>query len=130
VSTKAHGQGYSKDLSSNHGQVRSMTDSEVVEAALNASQCGDVLEIPSRQLYTTVLPHPVCLVCIGNKEFSDEYRMKCFPQKDLLNKHVGTHFRGPKFQSRFQCRHPTCLAMLEGIKHFKRHAFDVHGISH
>lgn len=105
-------------------------DGEIVKEELDAPKRGKILEIWSQQLYPTVLPYPVCLICIGNEEFSYERRMRHIPRKDVLKKHVETHFRLPELQSRFQCRHPSCSDMLVDMMHFKRHAFDVHGVSH
>tara|TARA_R110002003_G_scaffold54_2_gene4683 strand:- start:271 stop:1296 length:1026 start_codon:yes stop_codon:yes gene_type:complete len=90
----------------------------------------DVLEVRSGHLYPTVLPHPVCLICIGNEEFSYERRMRHVPRKDVLKKHVEIHFRLPEFQSGFPCRHPNCSDMLVDMMHFKRHALNIHGVSH
>ena len=50
--------------------------------------------------------------------------------KDVLKKHVETHFRLPGLRSGFQCRHPNCSDILGDMMHFKRHAFEVHGVSH
>ena len=88
------------------------------------------LEARSRQLFPTVAPHPICLICIGNEEFSDERRMRCIPRKDVLRKHVEMHFRLNELQPQFQCRHPRCSDILVDMMHFKRHALDVHGLSH
>ncbi|KAF2193897.1 hypothetical protein K469DRAFT_548723, partial [Zopfia rhizophila CBS 207.26] len=104
--------------------------SEVVKQEPDASKCEEIVEVQSRHLYPMVPPHPVCLICIGNKESSYEWRMRHKPRKDVLKKHVKTHFRLPKYQGEFQCRHPNCSDMLDGMMHFKRHAFDVHGVSH
>ena len=91
---------------------------------------SDAAEAETVQLYPMELPHPVCLICIGNDEFSYEKRMRHIPRKDVLKKHVETHFRLPEYQTEFQCRHPECSIKLGGMMHFKRHAFDVHGVSH
>jgi hypothetical protein len=105
-------------------------DYETEKEELNAARCENATEAWSRQLFPTVAPHPICLICIGNDEFSDERRMRCIPRKDVLNKHVETHFRLAELQSEFQCRHPRCSEMLMDMMHFKRHALDVHGVSH
>lgn len=104
---------------------------EIVKEELDVPQpVEDVLEVRSGQLYPTVLPHPVCLICIGNEEFSYERRIRHVPRRDVLKKHVENHFRLSELQSEFVCRHPSCSDMLFGMMHFKRHAFDVHGVSH
>jgi hypothetical protein len=103
---------------------------EIAKEQLNVLQRGNLLEIPSQQLFPLVLPHPVCLICIGNEEFTDERRMRCIPRRDVLKKHVETHFRLTDFQTGFQCLHPRCSDMLVGMMHFKRHALDVHGVRH
>ncbi|KAF1343436.1 hypothetical protein EJ07DRAFT_149673, partial [Lizonia empirigonia] len=103
---------------------------EIVKEELDAPRREDILEVGSGQLYPTVLPHPVCLICIGNEEFSHERRIRHVPRKDVLKKHVETHFRLPELQSEFQCRHPSCSDMLVDMMHFKRHALDVHGVAH
>lgn len=58
---------------------------ETAKEELDALQHENPLEIPSQQLYPLVLPHPVCLICIGNEAFTDEQRMRCIPRKDVLN---------------------------------------------
>ncbi|KAF1838361.1 hypothetical protein BDW02DRAFT_636434 [Decorospora gaudefroyi] len=103
---------------------------EIVKQDLDAPQRGNILEVGSAQLYPTMIPHPVCLICIGNKEFSYERRMRHIPRKDVLKKHVETHFRLPELQSEFLCRHPSCSDHLVDMMHFKRHALDVHGVAH
>ncbi|KAI1510323.1 DUF3435 domain containing protein [Pyrenophora tritici-repentis] len=105
-------------------------DGEIAEEELDVPPRGNILQAQFRQLYPRVLPHPVCLICIGNEEFSYERRMRHVPRKDVLKKHVETHFRLPELQSGFQCRHPSCSVMLVDMMHFKRHALDVHGVSH
>ena len=105
-------------------------DGEIVEDELDVPKRRKVLEVQPGTLYPTVLPYPVCLICIGNKEFSYERRMRHIPRKDVLKKHVETHFRLPELQSGFACRHPSCSNMLVDLMHFKRHALDIHGVSH
>jgi hypothetical protein len=105
-------------------------DCEIVNEELNVPRRENDLEVRSQQLFPTTAPHPICLICIGNEEFSFERRMRCIPRKDVLKKHVETHFRLAALQSEFQCRHPSCSDMLVGIMHFKRHALDVHGVCH
>ena len=83
----------------------------------------------SQHTFPMVLPHPVCLICIGNEEFSYRRRMKPIPRRDVLKKHVETHFRKSEYQGGFKCRHPSCSKALDGIMHFKRHALD-HGVCH
>ncbi|KAF2844512.1 hypothetical protein T440DRAFT_548498 [Plenodomus tracheiphilus IPT5] len=80
--------------------------------------------------YPVKLPHPVCLICIGNEEFSYARRMRRISRKDVLKKHVENHFRLPELQSGFPCRHPSCSDVLVGMMQFKRHALDIHGVSH
>jgi hypothetical protein len=48
--------------------------------------------IESLLLYPTVLPLLVCLICIGNKEFTYKRQMHLVPRKDVLKKHVEAHF--------------------------------------
>jgi hypothetical protein len=103
---------------------------EITKEGHDASECGRVSKVQPRQLFPTVAPHPICLICIGNEEFSYERRMRHIPRKDVLKKHVETHFRHSQLQSRFLCRHPSCSDMLVDMMHFKRHALDVHGVSH
>jgi hypothetical protein len=104
---------------------------EIVKEELDAPRpVEDIFEVRSGQLYPTVLPHPVCLICIGNENFSYERRIRHIPRKDVLKKHVETHFRLSELQSEFPCRHPSCSNILAGMMHFKRHALDVHGVSH
>jgi hypothetical protein len=45
---------------------------EIAKEDLDALQRGNLLKILSQQLYLLVLPHLVCLICIGNEEFTDE----------------------------------------------------------
>ncbi|KAI4636731.1 hypothetical protein J4E93_011001 [Alternaria ventricosa] len=105
-------------------------DGEIAEDELDVPKRRKVLEVQPVTLYPTVLPYPVCLICIGNEEFSYERRMRHIPRKDVLKKHVETHFRLPELQSGFACRHPSCSDMLVDLMHFKRHALDTHGVSH
>jgi hypothetical protein len=105
-------------------------DCEIVNEELDVPRRENDLEVRSRQLFPTMAPHPICLICIGNEEFSYERRMRCIPRKDVLKKHVETHFRVAELQSAFQCRHPSCSDILVDMMHFKRHALDVHGVSH
>jgi hypothetical protein len=105
-------------------------DYEIVKEELDAQRRENVLEVRSRQLFSIVAPQPICLICIGNEEFSYERRMRCIPRKDVLKKHVETHFRLAELQSEFQCRHPSCSDMLVGMMHFKGLALDVHGVPH
>jgi hypothetical protein len=91
------------------------------------TECEDTWE----ELYPKVLPHPVCLICIGNSVPTHDWRLRHWPRKDVLKKHVDAHFRDPQFQAAFACRHPKCReVMLDGILHFKRHALDEHGVAH
>jgi hypothetical protein len=105
-------------------------DCATAKEELDAPRRGNILEVRSRQLFPIVAPHPICLICIGNEAFSDERRMRCIPRKDVLKKHVETHFRLNELQSESQCRHPRCSVVLVDMMHFKRHALEVHGVSH
>ena len=99
----------------------------VVKIGHTPRPCGNVQE----ETYPKKLPHAVCLICIGNSERSHEWRLRPWPRKDVLNKHIKSHFKEPEFQAAFLCRHPTCQGvMLKGIMHFKRHTLDVHGVAH
>jgi len=83
------------------------------------------------ELYPKVLGDLVCLICIGNSERSDEWRLRRWERKDVLKKHIESHFKDHKFRAEFSCRHPKCHGvMLDGIMHFMRHALDDHGVSH
>jgi hypothetical protein len=105
-------------------------DCEIMKGELNTPQRENILGIGSGQLYPIVLPYPVCLICIGNGEFSYERRMRHIPRKDVLQKHVNNHLRQPELQSEFPCRHPSCSETLVDMMHFKRHALDVHGVTY
>jgi hypothetical protein len=105
-------------------------DCDIVIEELDATRRENVLEVQSRQLFPIVAPYPICLICIGNEEFSYERRMRCIRRKDVLKKHVETHFRLLEFRSAFPCRHPGCSNILADMTHFKRHALNVHGVSH
>lgn len=98
------------------------------------SQGGDAVEqiqaVQCSHPYPMVLPHPVYLICIGNDEFTYEKRMRPIPQKDVLKKHVETHFRLPEYQQEFEYCHPKYSIQLESIMHFKRHAYNIHGVSY
>lgn len=102
--------------------------SDLVRQELDSDD-GDTGEIKTHDLYPIVLPYPVCLICIGGR-FPYERRMKHIPRKDVLQKHVARHFQQLEYQNGFQCLHPQCAIMLDGIVHFKRHALDVHGVVH
>ena len=88
------------------------------------------VEIQSLSDFPIVLPHPVCLICIGNEELSYERRLRHVPRKDVLKRHVKVHFKEPRYDSEFECRHPSCNEMLHGTGHFMRHALDKHGVCH
>ncbi|KZM27296.1 uncharacterized protein EKO05_0008727 [Ascochyta rabiei] len=103
---------------------------ETVDHDPGASRSEEPKEVQCQHTYPIVLHQPVCLICIGNKEFTYDRRMRHIPRKDVLNKHVETHFRLPEYQMEFQCRHPHCCAILHGVSHFKRHALEIHGVSH
>lgn len=104
--------------------------SSIVKQEPDTPRDEEVVEVHSQPLYPAMLPHPVCLICIGNKEVLYEQRMRCVPRKDVLKKHVQTHFKDPKYQGEFECRHPACSTKLDGMMHFMRHAFDAHGVCH
>ncbi|KAL5406034.1 hypothetical protein PMIN06_011235 [Paraphaeosphaeria minitans] len=89
-----------------------------------------VTDAQSHHLYPTILPHPVCLLCIGQEERSYERRMRHIPRKDVLKKHIKVHFKDPQYQREFECRHPSCSEKLDGMGHFMRHALDVHRVCH
>lgn len=74
-------------------------------------------------------PYPLCLICVGNEEFTYERRLKTW-RKDSLKRHIKVHFEEPKYQGEFECRHPSCSEKLDGIEHFMRHALDEHGVCH
>jgi hypothetical protein len=119
---KKRADGFERSLQTQH--------SAITKEQYDAPHHENVLEVSSRQLYPTVLPHPVCLICIGNVEYTYDRRMRHIPRKDVLKKHMETHFRLLELQSEFPCRHPNCSAMLVSIEHFKRHASDVHRVSY
>lgn len=100
-------------------------------------QCGPatsrgegVADAQSCHLYPMILPHPVCLLCIGQEEGSYEWRMRHIPRKDVLKKHVKVHFKDVQYQGEFECRHPSCSERLKSMGHFMRHALDIHGVCH
>tara|TARA_R110002003_G_scaffold2468_2_gene24368 strand:+ start:676 stop:1506 length:831 start_codon:yes stop_codon:yes gene_type:complete len=69
VSCEANGLSFSnKRKKGIHGvEKRPMhQDCEVAKGEFDAPNCGNVLEIRSRQLFPIVAPHPMCLICIGN----------------------------------------------------------------
>jgi hypothetical protein len=102
-------------------------ETAVVGKDSDLAPCEEVRE----GLYPKVFPYPVCLICVGNSAFSHERRLRPWPRKDVLNKHINAHFKDPEFQAAFACRHPICQGvMLDGIPHFKRHALDAHKVAH
>lgn len=86
-------------------------------------------KIQSLQDFPIALRYPICLICIGNKEFTHERRLKLW-RKDSLKRHIEVHFKESEYQAEFECRHPSCSEKLNGIGHFMRHALDVHGVCH
>jgi hypothetical protein len=68
-------------------------DCAIAKEELDAPRHENILEVQSQQLFPIEAPHPICLICIGNEEFSDEQRMRCISQKNILKKHVEMHFR-------------------------------------
>lgn len=109
---------------------RSESGGETVKLEFGTLEAGKGKPVQYPCPYPMILPHPVCLICIGNDEFTYEKWMRPIPQKDVFKKHVATHFRLPEYQREFECRHPKCSTKLEGTMHFKRYAYGVHGVSH
>jgi hypothetical protein len=52
-----------------------------------------VVDDQSYHLYPTILPQPLCLLCIGREELSYERRMRHVLRKDVLKKHIMVHFK-------------------------------------
>ena len=122
---------YEKSLSRKRTKaIGCSTESPSSEQHMDTPAEGERPEIQSHLLYPMLMPYPVCLICIGSEEFPYEWRLRPRLRKDVLKKHLETHFRDPRYQKRFQCRHPHCTDLLEGMMHFKRHALDVHGVYH
>lgn len=90
----------------------------------------EVADAQSHHLYPMIFPHPVCLLCIGQEEFSYEWHMRHIPRRNFLKRHTKVHFKDPQCQGEFECRHPSCPEKLDGIRHFVRHALDIHGVCH
>jgi hypothetical protein len=105
-------------------------DCMIANEKLNALQRRQILDVQSQQPFPTVLLYLVCLLCKENEELSYNRRMCHIPQRDVLRRHVETHFQLSKLGSEFQCCHPSCSGMLENMMHFRVHAFDVHRVSH
>lgn len=80
--------------------------------------------------FPIILDQPACLICIGNTQFIYERRLRHIARRDLLNKHLETHFRSKTYQKPSKCRHPRCCAILQDKQDFKRHALDVHRVTH
>lgn len=112
------------------GSERVHSSSLIVKLGPGVPKRGDIVEIECSNLYPTELPYPLCLFCIGNKQYSYEQRMKQRSRKDVLSKHVASHLRNDKYQGEFNCPHPSCSHKLYDEMHFKRHALDVHKIIH
>ena len=70
---------------------------ETVKLELGTLEAGKGKPIQYPCPYPIMLLHRVCLICIGNDEFTYEKRMRLIPRKDVLKKHVATRFRLPEY---------------------------------
>lgn len=119
---------YTDGASSKRNKSGNISDEDLRDS--DPIQHITTVEIQSLPDFPIVLPHPACLICIGNEELSYERRLRHVPRKDVLKKHVKVHFKEPQYHSEFECRHPSCKEILHGTRHFMRHALDEHGVCH
>ena len=68
-----------------------------VEQEPSAPGANDIEVVHGPHPYPMVLPHLLCLICIGDDKFTYKKRMRLIPRKDVLKKHVETHFRLPEY---------------------------------
>lgn len=94
------------------------------------SEREKVVVLQPEHTYPMVPSYPVCGICIGIKDLPYHQQIKPWPRKDVLNKHVNTHFRNPTYQRDFICHYPNCSTVLNGEMHFKRHSLEIHKVNH
>jgi hypothetical protein len=102
-------------------------DDKLLEQGRDLSGYEDMTDVHPQYFYPGVPGHPVCGFCYGNKQLSHEGRTKSWPRKDVLRKHVNTHFRDDKCR---RCPFPSCPVFLGGEEHYWRHSLEVHNVAH
>jgi hypothetical protein len=102
-------------------------DGKLLEQGRELSGYEDMMDVQLRYLYPIVPGYQVCGFCYGNKQLSHEGRTKRWPRKDVLRKHVNTHFRDDECR---RCPFPSCHVFLGGEEHYWRHSLEVHNVAH
>lgn len=77
---------------------RHSKDMTQISTGCTTSYTGD-----NRAGYPIILNQRVCLICIGNAQYTRERRLQHIPRRDLLNKYLKFHFRSKTYQRPFQC---------------------------
>lgn len=72
----------------------------------------------------------VCLICIGEKGWSETSRTKAFARKSTLKRHLDIHIGAGQFNTPFRCRVPGCQTLLKCLAHYMNHSATVHKVYH
>lgn len=72
----------------------------------------------------------VCLICIGEKGWSETSRTKAFARKSTLKRHLDIHIGAGQFNRPFYCRVPGCKTLLKCLKHYMNHSATMHKVCH
>jgi hypothetical protein len=113
-------------------------DSVGPQALENVEKNGDVdsasIKVedvePLQDSYPIVFTYPVCLICIGDEQFSYEERIRPFARKDSLQRHINLHVEKGVFNQGMECKHPNCSDWLDDVQHFMSHAARIHHVFH
>jgi hypothetical protein len=73
---------------------------------------------------------PVCLICIGEKGWSEISRTNAFARKSTLKRHLDIHIKAGQFNRPFCCRVPGCKTLLKCLTHYMNHSATVHKVHH
>jgi hypothetical protein len=102
------------------------------QGRLLTSHKWDIEEIEDAtkpDLFPLICPSTQCLFCLGDEHLSYAARAFSFSRIDALRRHMQTaHLKRLAMDDNIPCPHPACVAILQGIEHFKNHAAVVHNI--
>ncbi|EEQ88960.2 FluG domain-containing protein [Blastomyces dermatitidis ER-3] len=97
------------------------------------SSCGFDIDqadgIIDADTFPILCPGTQCLFCLGDSQLPHSSRMYSFSRPDHLRRHVqDCHLQYHNANTPLWCPHPSCLEVLDGVKHFKEHAILTHNI--
>lgn len=75
----------------------------------------------------------VCIRCLRHlkKGASREALTKPLKRKFTLQRHLqDIHINNGEFDEPFECDHPDCAEIIDGVMHYKAHCFRVHRVEH